>query len=71
VRGVLAATRMLPRLLAQRASAPRDTTVLYKLAAAYALTQQYDEARATLDALRAVAPGHASARALAASLPAP
>jgi tetratricopeptide (TPR) repeat protein len=70
VRGVLAATRMLPRLLAQRASAPRDTTVLYKLAAAYALTQQYDEARATLDALRAVAPGHASGRALAASLPA-
>ena len=69
VRGVLAATRMLPRLLAQRVTSPRDTAVLYNLAAAYALTQQYDEARSALDALRAVAPGHAGGRTLAASLP--
>jgi predicted Zn-dependent protease len=66
---VLAATRMLPRLLAQRVTSPRDTAVLYNLAAAYALTQQYDEARSALDALRAVAPGHAGGRTLAASLP--
>jgi lysophospholipase L1-like esterase len=68
VRGVLAAVRMLPRLAAQRARSPRDTAVLYKLAAAYALTEQYDSARATLDALRAVDPAHGEGAALLAAL---
>lgn len=65
----LTAARALPAFEAQRAAAPRDTVVLYRLALSYALTTQYDKARAALAALRAVAPAHAGARDLAARLP--
>lgn len=65
----LTAARALPAFEAQRASTPRDTVVLYRLALSYALTNQYDKAREALAALRAVAPAHAGARALAARLP--
>jgi cytochrome c-type biogenesis protein CcmH/NrfG len=67
--GALAAVRVLPRLAADRARAPRDTTVLYRLATAYALAQQYDSARATLRALLAAAPSHAEGRDLLRRLP--
>jgi predicted Zn-dependent protease len=69
MRGALAAARMLPRLRDRRAAAPRDTTVLYDVAVAYALTQQFDSAREALTALQRVAPGSTRARALLASLP--
>jgi hypothetical protein len=69
MKGPLAGARILPYLEAQRARAPRDTAVLFKLAEAYALTQQYDSARATLSTLLAAAPGHAQGRALLAQLP--
>jgi lysophospholipase L1-like esterase len=52
-----------------RARAPRDTTVLFRLAIAYRFTEQYEKARATLAALRAVAPAHARAHALERQLP--
>ena len=69
MRGALAAARMLPRLRDRRAVTPRDTTVLYDVAVAYTLTQQFDSAREALAALQRVAPGSTRARALLASLP--
>ncbi len=68
-RRALAAARMLPYLMSARARAPRDTSLLYKLAAAYALTSQPDSARAALRALLAVAPRHEAGRALLAQIP--
>jgi thioredoxin-like negative regulator of GroEL len=65
----LAAATALPGLERARLAAPRDTAVLYSLALAYAVTQQYERSRATLAALRAVSPDHAAARALLAQLP--
>ncbi|HET7457632.1 MAG TPA: hypothetical protein VFJ74_08245 [Gemmatimonadaceae bacterium] len=65
----LTAARTLPRLEEARAKAPRDTTLLYDLAVAYALTLQYDKARSVLTTLRAVAPAHAGAATLLRKLP--
>lgn len=69
----LTAARALPLLEAGRARltapAPRDSTLLYDLAVAYALTNQYDRARTTLAELRAVAPGSTRARDLADRIP--
>jgi len=52
-----------------RALAPRDPQVLYNLSGAYALSQRFDDARATAEALLRIQPNHARGRALLASLP--
>jgi thioredoxin-like negative regulator of GroEL len=65
----LAAAEALPDLERTRASAPRDTNLLYNLAVAYALTQQPEKSREVLAALRRVAPNHAGARELLRRLP--
>jgi tetratricopeptide (TPR) repeat protein len=65
----LRSARALPSLEAARARTPADTTVLFRLAIAYAFTEQHEKARATLAALRDVAPGHARARELERQLP--
>jgi tetratricopeptide (TPR) repeat protein len=65
----LTAAEALPDLERTRAHAPRDTSALYNLAVAYALTQQYEKSREVLAALRRVAPGHAGARELLRRLP--
>jgi lysophospholipase L1-like esterase len=67
--GALVAARLLPRLEAQRAQAPRDTVVLLRLAQAYALTQRFDSARAALRSLLVVSPANAAARDLLQRLP--
>jgi tetratricopeptide (TPR) repeat protein len=65
------AARALPDLEAARAATPRDTLLLYDLAAAYALTHLYDRARTTLAELQRLAPAHAGARDLLRRLPPP
>jgi lysophospholipase L1-like esterase len=65
----LRSARALPSLEQARARTPADTTVLFRLAIAYAFTEQHERARATLAALRDVAPGHARARELERQLP--
>jgi tetratricopeptide (TPR) repeat protein len=59
----------IPDLERRRATAPRDTTVLYDLGGAYALTQQYERSREALAALTRIAPNHAGARRLMGKLP--
>jgi Flp pilus assembly protein TadD len=59
----------LPDLEQRRARAPRDSTALYNLALAYALTDQHERARGVLAVLREVAPLHAGARELTERLP--
>ena len=63
------AAEALPTLERRRATAPRDTTVLFDLANAYALTQQYDRAREALGSLQRVSPRHAGAAELLSRLP--
>ncbi|HVF38272.1 MAG TPA: tetratricopeptide repeat protein [Gemmatimonadaceae bacterium] len=65
----LRTARAIPDLEQARAHTPRDTTVLYTIAGAYALTQQYEKAREALTSLRAVAPNHAGAKQLIARIP--
>lgn len=65
----LRAATAIPSLETARAGATRDTTILYTLAGAYALTQQYEKARAVLAELRAIAPNHAGAKQLLQRLP--
>jgi hypothetical protein len=48
---------------------PRDTTLLYALAGAYALTQQYEKSRAVIKVLQASAPNHVRAKELLQRLP--
>jgi tetratricopeptide (TPR) repeat protein len=67
----LDAARAIPEMEAARAAAPRDTLLLYNLAAAYALTHLNDRARAALADLQRVAPSHAGARDLLRRLPPP
>lgn len=66
----LRAAATLPALEQAAAAAPRDTSALYDLALADALTQQYEKARAVLTTLRRIAPTNSQARALLARLPA-
>lgn len=65
----LRAATVIPSLETERARSPRDTTVLYTLAAAYALTQQYEKSHVVIAELRAVAPNHAGAKQLLTRLP--
>jgi tetratricopeptide (TPR) repeat protein len=65
----LRAATALPALERARDAAPRDTAALLELATAYAVTQQFERARATVAALRAVAPASAGARELLRRLP--
>ncbi|MGZ8411543.1 MAG: GDSL-type esterase/lipase family protein [Gemmatirosa sp.] len=65
----LRAASALPALEDARTQMPADTGVLFNLAVAYAYTQQIEKARATLAALRGIAPTHAGARDLARQLP--
>jgi tetratricopeptide (TPR) repeat protein len=65
----LTAAEAIPDLERLRARAPRDTSVMYNLAVAYALTQQYEKSRDALAALRRVAPNYAGARELERQLP--
>ncbi|HEX2721529.1 MAG TPA: hypothetical protein VHM24_01325 [Gemmatimonadaceae bacterium] len=67
----LRAAKVIPELESNRAQAPRDTTVLYTLAGAYALTQQYEKARELLDALFTISPGHAAGKQLLQRMPPP
>jgi cytochrome c-type biogenesis protein CcmH/NrfG len=60
---------VLPDLEQGRIESPRDTAVLYALAGAYALTQQYEKAREVLTALGRIAPNHAGARQLLERMP--
>jgi hypothetical protein len=66
----LQAADLLPSLEQRHQAAPADTIALYDLAAAYALTQQFERARETIAALRRISPAHAGARELLARLPA-
>ena len=66
--GIHRAAGAIPDLEAAATRAPRDSTALYNLALAYALTQQEVRAREVLGRLRAVAPAHAMARELEARL---
>jgi len=59
----------LPDLEQGRVESPRDTTVLYALAGAYALTQQYEKSREALAELQRIAPNHAGARQLLERIP--
>ena len=68
-RGAARAARLLPELEAGRRTDGRDPSLLYSLAAAYALTEQPERAREALDALFRVAPTHAAGRELARRLP--
>jgi tetratricopeptide (TPR) repeat protein len=52
-----------------RAVAPRDAQILYNLSGAYALSERFDDARTTAEALLRIQPNHARGRALLASLP--
>jgi tetratricopeptide (TPR) repeat protein len=63
------AAQAIPEMEAARAAAPRDTTVLYDLAAAYALVHLTEQARATVADLQRVAPAHEGARDLLRRLP--
>ena len=63
------AARALPLLEAGRADPRSDATRLYNLAVAYALLEQYDEARAALAAFRRAAPGDPRVADLAQRLP--
>jgi tetratricopeptide (TPR) repeat protein len=65
----LRSAKAIPELEAGRLQSPRDTTLLYSLAGAYALTQQYEKSRETLAALEAIAPNHAGAKQLRKRLP--
>ena len=65
----LRAAGAIPELERRRASAARDTTILYDLGGAYALTQQYEKAMEVLRALTRIAPNHAGGRSLMARLP--
>jgi tetratricopeptide (TPR) repeat protein len=65
----LRAASAIPALEDARTQVPADTSVLFELAVAYAYTQQYEKARATLTTLRGIAPAHAGARELAGQLP--
>jgi tetratricopeptide (TPR) repeat protein len=67
----LAAATAIPALERERARPTRDPDVLYNLAAAYALTQQYEKSRAVLAVLERLAPDHAGARDLLRRLPPP
>jgi tetratricopeptide (TPR) repeat protein len=64
LRIALTAAEAIPNLERERARLPRDGNLLYNLAAAYAITQQYDKAREVLVTLERVAPAHAAARDL-------
>lgn len=61
----------LPSLEANVAEDPRDPASLYELAAAYAITEQADKARATLKKLMRVSPEHAAGRELLARVSPP
>ncbi|HUQ98516.1 MAG TPA: hypothetical protein VM166_03615, partial [Gemmatimonadaceae bacterium] len=58
------AAEALSRLEERRRAAPTDTTALFNLAVAYAVTQQNEKATAVAKALLKVAPTHARARQL-------
>ncbi|MFN2564192.1 MAG: hypothetical protein ABR499_04185, partial [Gemmatimonadaceae bacterium] len=58
------AAEALPNLERERARLPRNADLLYNLAAAYALTQQYEKSRELLAALEQVDPRHPGAREL-------
>jgi tetratricopeptide (TPR) repeat protein len=64
------AAEALPRLEERRRMAPRDTTALFNLALAYAVTQQNEKATAVAKTLLKVAPTHARARQLLLRIPA-
>ena len=63
------AAEAIPRLEQARARTPRDPAILFNLANAYAITQQFDRSREALAVLREVEPEHAGARDLAQRLP--
>jgi tetratricopeptide (TPR) repeat protein len=63
------AARVLPQLEAGRRGGAREPSLLYSLAAAYALTEQPDRAREALGALFAVEPSHPAGRELERRLP--
>ena len=65
----LRAAGTIPAQQRQRAAAPRDTIARYELAAAYAITQQYERAREVVRELQRIAPNHAGARSLSERLP--
>ena len=52
-----------------RRLAPQNAQTLYNLSGAYALTNRFNDARSTLNALFQVDPDHAAGRQLQASLP--
>jgi tetratricopeptide (TPR) repeat protein len=63
------AAEALPRLEDQRRATPRDTTALFNLAVAYAVTQQFEKAAKTAESLLAVAPNNARAKQLLLRIP--
>lgn len=65
----LMAAEALPELEQGRVRAPHDPGVLFNLGAAYAATQQYEQARDVLMVLRQTAPDHIGARDLLRKLP--
>jgi len=71
LRLTVAAAEALPGLERERPRQPRNPDLLYNLAAAYALTQQYEKAREVLAALERVQPTHAAGRELRRKLTAP
>jgi tetratricopeptide (TPR) repeat protein len=64
IRIAVTAAEAIPNLERDRRQLPRDVNLLYNLAAAYAITQQYDKARDVLGALERIDPAHAGARDL-------
>ncbi len=65
----LRAARAIPGLEQARSATPRDTVVLYELAGAYALTQQYEKSTEVLAMLIRVAPNHVGGRTLMSKIP--
>ena len=63
------AAEFLPVLERRSAAAPRDTIALLELASAYAITQQYEKARAAVAALQKVSPRNEGAANLLRRLP--
>jgi tetratricopeptide (TPR) repeat protein len=64
LRITVSAAEAIPGLERELPRTPRDANLLYNLAATYALTQQYEKSRETLDILARVDPKHAGAREL-------
>jgi cytochrome c-type biogenesis protein CcmH/NrfG len=69
MRTALQAAEALPRLEERRRVTPRDTTALFNLAVAYAVTQQYEKATGVAKALLQVAPNHQRAKQLLLRIP--